>query len=183
MRDHDDALAGKLCAVVERVPARPRSECAAVYPEKDRRFARSRRSPDIQRQAVLAHRHWNPGVDARCPGFRAGSMRDRIRLLSLTPAHRGIGLGGFQRARAHRRQRIRDALENAQIAFHLPFDRAGWRLNDRTVFAIRMELASFYPVERKSTTAKAIQAAAAIETSIRGSEIIIRFLRWYGFRF
>ena len=134
-RDHDDALAGKLCAVIQGVPARTRSKSASVYPEKDRRIARIGGSPDIQRQAVLAHRHRNPGVDALARVLRleaCGSEFGRF-FDAGPPRHRA---GRFPAARADRGQRIRDAFENAQIAFHLPLDRAGRRLNDRTVFAI-----------------------------------------------
>ena len=134
-RDHDDALVGKLCAVIQSVPARTRSKSASVYPEKDRRIARIGGSPDIQRQAVLAHRNRNPGVDALARVFRLEACGSEFGcLFDAGPTrHRA---GRSPATRADRRQRVRDALENAQTAFHLPLDRAGRRLNDRTVLAI-----------------------------------------------
>src|SRR5690606_99121 len=54
-RDDDNALPGHLRSVVDRLVAEAAPERAAVDPDHNRRLARARRRPDVERETVLAH--------------------------------------------------------------------------------------------------------------------------------
>ncbi|MCY1175444.1 hypothetical protein D9M73_156830 [compost metagenome] len=61
---HDDHPAlGKTLAVIHRVTARSAHQRAAVDPEKHRCLIRLGGRPDVERQAILAHRHRIAAID------------------------------------------------------------------------------------------------------------------------
>src|SRR3546814_18881428 len=55
-RHHDEPALCERAAVVERIAARPGHQRTAVNPDKDRGVLRIIRRPDVERQAILAHR-------------------------------------------------------------------------------------------------------------------------------
>ena len=71
----------------------------------------------------------------------AGSSRPECRRVS-DACHGGIGTGGSS-ARPDRRLRIGNALEHDERAFAVPFQRTGWRVDDRTARCGQETMASF----------------------------------------
>src|SRR3546814_7152264 len=61
-RHHHNAAFGQRAAVIDRIAARPAGQRAAVDPHEHRRILRILRRPDVERQAVLAHRRQVPGI-------------------------------------------------------------------------------------------------------------------------
>src|SRR5665213_565479 len=133
--DNDDALAGEPCAVIERVPARPSGQGSAIYPEEDRRVACSGGCPDIQREAVLTHRHWITRVEIGELWLGLEACWPELSCFSNASPYR-------HRARrcpacfSHGRQRVRDALEHLKIARRPALHRPGRSLYDRAVWRI-----------------------------------------------
>ena len=129
-RDDDHAALGEARAVVQRLAAGARDERAAVDPDEHRRLARLGGRPDVERQAVLAHRRQIPGVDAARPAAWAARTPGRTASPRACPSIAGAGSGGFQRSGADRRQRVRNALEARERADGLAPQRAGRRIDD-----------------------------------------------------
>jgi hypothetical protein len=123
--------AAKARTVVHCFAARATGQRTAVNPEKDRRVAGIGGRPDIQGQAIFAHRQRIARIDGldRDRGLIACGPEFR-RLPDLRPLRHGSGR--LPTRWSHRGQRIRDALEDAQRAFQPPFDFAGGGVHDGT---------------------------------------------------
>lgn len=96
---------------------------------------RSDRSPNVQRQAILAHRHRIASVDVGELRFGLEACRPELDRLfyACPPRHR---TGRFPASRASWWQRIRNALEYIQFAFNLSLYLARGGVYDRGLFAI-----------------------------------------------
>ena len=129
-RNDNHAPLGKRAAVIERVAAGAGGQRTAVDPEKYRRIACIFRCPDIERQAILAHRRQVPGVDA-------GAARFRLHACGAEFGGIADVLPGGKRLRrcpaqlSGRGRRIGDALENMHAPARFSFDLACRRLDHR----------------------------------------------------
>ncbi len=139
-RNNNDALISEPRAVIERLPARPSNQRAAVYPEEDWRVARVSGSPDIQRQAILAHRHRIASVDVRELRFGLQACGPELsRFSDAFPARHRTGRAPSRRADG--RQHIWDALEDMQFAFDQSLYLAGRRVHNWAAFGIGWDAA------------------------------------------
>ncbi len=135
-RNHDDASRSQPCAVIERLAARARREGPAVDPDEHRRLACVSRSPDVERQAVLARGPEFFRVDARDARFRLRAGGPELRRdPDIRPARQRARWSPA--GRPHRRRRIRNALEDAQRAFGAALDPAGGCVCDRVACGVR----------------------------------------------
>ncbi len=128
-RYDDDPPPGHGRPVVHAFAAGARDQGAAVDPDQDRGLLDLRGRPDVQRQAVLAHRHGRFGVDAARarPRLNAG----RTELGRVADALPGRSFDGRPpAARPHRRRGVGHALEDLEAVLRHAAQRAGRRADD-----------------------------------------------------
>ena len=129
-RDDDHAALGEALPVVHRFAARARPTARRRRSRRRPARFRVRGRPDVERQAVLAHRHRLFGIDVVELATRADCTRAPNSVASRTPSQRAIGYWRLPAQRADRRFGERNALEHADAVLGRAADGAGRRAND-----------------------------------------------------